>query len=141
MLILLAMCIPMTSCGDDDEDEPAPVSTPAYTLNNTVWQTSTSETDDDGDKWTYTYTLRFGESTATYNYEILLQYSSGMTTTMPVFNNKYTYTYKNNVAVMTPTDDNESSDLAILTADVTPGVKLILTNTSNNEVIKTLFAK
>lgn len=138
MLILLTMCIPVTSCSDDDEDEPAPVTNPEYTIKNTTWQSSISETDDDGDKWTYIYTLHFGESTATYSYEICLQYSSGMVTTMPVFNNTYTYTYKNNTAILTPA--NPDDDLAILSAAVTPGVQIVLTNTSNNEAIKTLFA-
>lgn len=141
MLILLVMCIPMTSCSDDDEDEPAPVPTPEYTLKNTTWVYETTETDDDGDITKTTRTVSFGETTATYSIDLDFFYSYGGSSHMPIMENKYTFTYKNNTAVLTPSGNENDEELAKLTADVTPGVKLVLTNASNNEVIGTFFTE
>ncbi|MBQ9077539.1 MAG: hypothetical protein IJY31_06840 [Muribaculaceae bacterium] len=143
MLILLTMCIPVTSCSDDDEDEPAPVTTPSYTIDGTTWVYQETSTDEDGDQTIYSHTLQFTGTTAIWKYELIFKYSFGGTSTYPMHENKYTYTYstEQNTAVLTPTNDNETSNLAILTAKVTPGVQLVLWNTSKNENVATFLAK
>lgn len=143
MLILLTMCIPMTSCSDDDDDEPAPATgTTEYTLSGTTWEYQESTIDEEGDETIDVQTLQFSENTVIWKRELIFRYSWGAVSTYPIHENKYTYTYSNDqkVAVLTPTSDNEKTNLAKLTADVTPGVKLVLWNASSNETIATFFA-
>lgn len=129
MLILLAMCIPMTSCGDDEEDEPAPVEqqSNANSLNGTKWS-YTDRYDYDG--WSATITQRFSfkESTATYTVETREQEGTQVTTDYTTTN--YTYTYSDGLVIFIP----QESGKAYLEGKISSNIKMDVYNVDRDDL-------
>ncbi len=129
MLILLTMCIPMTSCGGDDEDEPAPVPEPPVNngLNGTTW----SYTDRyDYAEWSATITQRFSfkESTATYTVETREQEGTQVTTDYTTTN--YTYTYSDGLVIFIP----QESGKAYLEGRISSNIKMDVYNVDKDDL-------
>lgn len=124
MLILLAMCMPMTSCGGD-EPEPVIDNTTTTETANSLKGTSWSYTDRyEYDGWTATITQRFtfNASTATYTVETREQEGNQVTTDYTTSN--YTYTYEDGLVVLIPQDAGK----AYLEGKISSNIKMDVYN-------------
>lgn len=110
----------LSSCKDDDDNN---------VLANTTWEYKDIFTDG-----TVVYTLRFNSDMSAY-YEMAIYNAGG--TLLSNDSSPYIYQYSGSLVIMTA----QQAGKANLEATITDGIKLILTNTSNNVVIGTFYKK
>ncbi len=134
MLILLTMCIPMTSCSDDDEDEPQQpsIAETAKGLPGTKWS-YTDKYDYDGITYTENYSIAFKETTAVYTLAIII--TDGKTTQSTTDAINYEYVYSNGLVIFKPLEANK----AYLEGKITSDIKMDVTNTSTGGFIGTFY--
>lgn len=122
----MASCLVLsTSCSkDDDTGTPPPID--KYEVAGTTWSESSSFS---GGTGLGTY-LTFSTSTA----RLQLAITSGTKTLTTTYN--FTYKRSENLVVLKPQED----DIATMEGNIdATGIKMTLTNTSNNSVVATLY--
>ncbi len=132
MLILLTMCIPMTSCSDDDEPEQAPAAEVAKGLPGTRWS-YTDRFSYEGFNYTIQYSISFSQSTAVYN--IIETITDGTTTLTTPETINYEYVYSDGLVIFKP----QEAGKAYLEGKITSDIKMDVTNTSTGGFIGTFY--
>ena len=121
MFVVLLTSVSFASCSDDDDDDDP--------YRGTVWEYF--ETYSDGK---YLYRLRFVEGNNAYYEEEVLNAGG---TIVNRHSAPYTYTYSGSLIIFEPVQAGS----AYLEANLVEGIKLVVTNKSNNEIIGDFLKK